>query len=167
MRQQAGALGILAACAVLMAGTAARAAYCDDTNPKSPMRSGQVTLRLHANAKENTADDGMRSYFVQTDSDGQVEGHVISANPKNAVRSIDVFDQWLDGNLDLYKHGIGIHLYIEDKAKLPATIVVDLRQRCALRFYLYGEGSTINDLNYPSLRSHPPDSPGGHLPESK
>lgn len=61
---------MLPACAVLMAGTIARAADCNDTNPKSPMRSGQITLSLHANAKEDTADDGMRSYFVQTDSDG-------------------------------------------------------------------------------------------------
>ena len=143
-----GFLGILVVCAVLAPGMAR--ANC-------AIRNGRVTLAIHK--QDDQASDGMRAFFIKTNSHEPVESHVLSTRPAGILRSIDIFPEMMDGNLDVYKHGIGVHLWLQDNASLPATIVVALRQRCAEVFELWGD----SDLNWPAI-DYRPEKPGDGQP---
>jgi hypothetical protein len=105
---------------------------CDEYNPFSPTRTGQITL----NATDFADEDGTEILsFIETDSIGKVDVAIVSTSPARIVRTVSAVPEisTMSPNYGERLKGIKIAVSVR-KTKQPVSVVLKLRQVCARHF---------------------------------
>jgi hypothetical protein len=108
------------------------AAPCDQYDPAGPTRSAQITLNSSDFVDERR--DEMRS-FIETGSIGKVDVRVVSSTPGAIVSGVSAIPEVsrLSPHYGEQLKGIAIAVALGNGAG-PATVVLNLRQVCAVYF---------------------------------
>ncbi len=117
---------------VLLCPAALPAAPRDEQDPAGPPRSAQITLGSGDFVDERQ--DEMRS-FIATGSAGNVAVSIVSATPRDIVRSVSAVPavSRVSANYGEQLKGIAVAVSLRNRAP-PATVVLHLRQVCAAYF---------------------------------